>query len=655
MTSISINGYSFDPVLDAARLPGPAATGGEHVLVQVEGLLTGPRRAELTGMGVEIVEYVPDDAYLCRYRAADLGALRALPYVRWAGHYHAALKIEPAVPGGLPGAAPPLPPGPVEVVFHEGVDPAAPGLSERLAAWTPRVGAHKARMTLTGDAIRELATWDEVRLIRRVPRYGPVNNVARVVLNADVRVADATYQGEGQVIGVADTGLDKGSTTDVHPAFAGRVARLYALGRPGRADDPHGHGTHVAGSVLGSVDSPRMGGRIEGTAPRARLVLQSVLDEDGEWSGLPEDMRELFAPVYDADGVRVHNNSWGLREPGLPYDTAAWELDDFVWRHPDMVICFAAGNDGVDADGDGVVDPGSVGSLAAAKNCITVGAAENARPDIPIAYGDQHADRFPAEPVRSDRIADAPHGMAAFSSRGPTKEGRYKPDVVAPGTSVLSAQSRVAEPSTSAGVSRDPLLSFKNGTSMACPLVSGCAAVVRESLIANGTPQPSAALVKALLINGAVELTGQYAPSEAGSSPNDDSGFGRVDLARAIVVPGRSRDAGFLQGDPLDQEQEHSTTITVPERARSTGATLKVTLVWTDPPGAGLQNDLDLVVRAGDRERHGNMGSGAGYDRRNNVEQVCWSGVPTGQAVITVRAHRITRGPQPYAIAWRVT
>jgi hypothetical protein len=86
------------------------------------------------------------------------------------------------------------------------------------------------------------------------------------------------------------------------------------------------------------------------------------------------------------------------------------------------------------------------------------------------------------------------------------------------------------------------------------------------------------------------------------------------------------------------------------------GATFKVTLVWSDPAGAQLQNDLDLIVVAADgTERHGNMGASSSFDRVNNVEQVVWSNMPAGSAKITVRAFRITRFAQPYAYAWRIS
>jgi hypothetical protein len=186
---------------------------------------------------------------------------------------------------------------------------------------------------------------------------------------------------------------------------------------------------------------------------------------------------------------------------------------------------------------------------------------------------------------------------------------------------------------------------------MATPLVAGCAAVLRETLVKNGWADPPAALIKALLINGAVELTGQYNPTEAGRSPNSSSGWGRVDLAASVVIPGKPSDeAGMGTGGPLRQGEEDSFKVHVP------GSTFKMTLVWSDPPGAALQNDLDLIVRAanGD-EYHGNIGlSKEIYDRENNVEQVYWEHVPSGDLEIIIRAARITQFPQPYAWVWRL-
>ena len=268
-----------------------------------------------------------------------------------------------------------------------------------------------------------------------------------------------------------------------------------------------------------------MGGAIQGTAPEATLILQSTLDAQGGLGGLPADLHDLFTPPYHDDQARIHTNSWGATTPGLPYDQSAQEIDDMVWTNPDVVICFAAGNDGADRDANGIVDAGSIGSQSAAKNCITVGASESDRPNFEPSYGTYWPADFPAGPIHADHQADNPEGMVAFSSRGPTREGRIKPDVVAPGTCILSTLSRaVAHPSTDFGSSSDGQFFFDSGTSMATPLVAGCCAVLRETLIRNGSTTPSAALIKALLINGAVELNGQYNPTEAGASPNFNSG-----------------------------------------------------------------------------------------------------------------------------------
>lgn len=693
MARMTINGVSLDPVaqsqtMRAASLESVDASESNYVLIQASAPLSDDQKAQLSDLGVVIHEYVPDDSYLCGYRPSDLGAIRDLPFVIWADVYLQGFKVPPALRPAAPDSASLLPTSvplspsrklrEVDVVLHDDVDLSQEVQSQvaaaaRVDADGLQTGRRKLRLTVQEGQLADLAALDEVRHIEEVPSRQLFNNVARPILNAEVMVNGTPYRGDGEVIAVADTGFDRGSVSSVHPAFTGRVAKLYALGRtsPAKTDDPHGHGTHVAGSALGDGNSASMGGAIEGTAPLATLVLQSTLDSGGGLGGIPVDLHDLFEPPYDDDTARVHTNSWGTTTPGLAYDSSAQEIDDVVWNRPDLAICFAAGNDGTDANDNGVIDAGSIGSQSAAKNCITVGASENDRPAFEPTYGLYWPADFPADPVSSDQQADDPGGLVAFSSRGPTKEGRIKPDVVAPGTCILSALSRaVATPPTAFGSSSDSLFFFESGTSMATPLVAGCVAVLRETLVKNGSSNPGAALLKALLINGAVELAGQYSPTEAGHSPNTNSGWGRVDLTGSVIIPGADPDGGFAQGGPLKQGEEDDTTVDIPRRPphgnrseeptgefalTATGVTFKITLVWSDPPGAALQNDLDLIVRAANgEERHGNMGTSDKFDRANNVEQIVWTDMPPGEAEIIVRAHRITNFPQPYAYAWRI-
>lgn len=312
MSRITINGVSIDPLaqgraLAAAGVEPADASRSNYILVQSAAPLTDNQKAQLAELGLELQEYVPDDTYLARYLPTDLGPIQALPFVTWAGVYLKGFKIPPSLRQASPDLAASIVPElnvnspsrklrTVDVVLHAGVDPNATRLRDAIAAAAKvdpaslRAGNRKVRIRVEQGQLDKLASLDDVRHIEPVPERQLFNNVSRQLLNADtVTVNGTTYEGEGEIIAVADTGFDRGSTTNVHPAFTGRVNKLYALGRtsPPKSDDPHGHGTHVAGSVLGDGNSASMGGKIRGTAPKANLVLQSTLDTAGGLGGCP--------------------------------------------------------------------------------------------------------------------------------------------------------------------------------------------------------------------------------------------------------------------------------------------------------------------------------------------------------------------------------
>jgi hypothetical protein len=673
MKTITINGISIKPGASPARAAAPltdaASRSSNYLVVQTKQPPDRSQRAALAKAGATIIEAVPGDAYICYFPKRDLAKVRALPFVDWAQFYPEAVKIAPSLRGLAPQpdgvaitTAAMAAPGnldaerkTVDVVLHRTADAKKAARSIAKAAHVTlaqlRVSRGKVRLVLKTRRLPDVAAVDEVRHIEEVVPRKLLNSVARGVLRVPAGPGAPGGEGAGEIVAVADTGFDKGSTTNVHPAFKGRVKKLYALGRPGRKDDPDGHGTHVAGSVLGDGMSAAEGA-VRGTAPKARLVLQSVLDANDGLGGLPDNLFDLFNTPYTTDKARIHTNSWGSRGNFGIYDQQAHEVDDFVHEHRDMVICFAAGNEGIDRNRDGRIDANSVTPPGTAKNCLTVGASENNRPNQLVTYGQGWPADFPASPIANDKVADNPQGIAAFSSRGPIHDGRFKPDVVAPGTFVLSTRSRATQ-SEGWGLSADPLYMFEGGTSMATPLVAGCVANVRAFLrTAHGLKTPSAALLKALIINGATDMTGQYVPSEAGTIPNNAEGFGRVDV-QAVVGPYNAGETVvfFDEAEALDTGESSTQTIAVPGGAR----VLKATLVWTDPPGEGLQSDLDLIITAGGQKRHGNMPAGSSeFDRTNNIEQVVWSGVPSGSATVTVTAHRVTLEPQNFALVIRV-
>lgn len=670
MAKITINGVSLDPMrlpmgLMALERPEPAIQS-DYILVQTTRPLAEEDRVALEATGARLIEYVPDNTYLCQFAPTDLSPVTALPFVAWANVYPRGFKIAPALrqadapPRGIMAMSAEEPensmsqaPRPVQVVLHRDIDPEAvrAEIAEAVRADPNdlKISGQKVSVMAWPSALDRLSRLDAVRHIEEVVEPRLHNTVALGIIGADKAHSHVNLMGEGQVIAVCDTGLDTGSPATAHPAFAGRIRRIYPLGRP-VGSDPHGHGTHVSGSVLGDGVSASMGGRVRGTAPRATLVLQSVLDANQGLGGLPGDLNTLFAQPYTNDGARVHTNSWGANTAGR-YTTECFEVDEFVWNHRDMVILFSAGNSGSDRNANGVIDNGSVGSPGAAKNCITIGASESHRPAISKPYGEAWPSDFPASPVAEDLWADNPDGMAAFSSRGPTLDGRIKPDLVAPGTAILSCRSSLAPDHGFWGVSSDRGFCFMGGTSMATPLVAGCAALVREFLNGRDLAHPSAALVKAMLINGATDIPGQHTPPDAPAAPNFAEGFGRVDMPATVgPLPATTQVRWHDESRALATNEAWSENLTLEGRAD-----LKVTLVWTDPPGETLQNDLDLIIRhVNGEERHGNVTPGStAFDRNNNVEQIHWRDAPPGNYEITVRAYRAVVERQAFALVIR--
>jgi subtilisin family serine protease len=213
--------------------------------------------------------------------------------------------------------------------------------------------------------------------------------------------------------------------------------------------------------------------------------------------GMGNDYRALFEQAYN-DSARIHNNPWG--SPEGTYGGVGDKIDAYLWEKKDMVVLFAAGNKGA---------PQSISREASSKNCIAVGASESEK-----LYETNNRDF-----------------MASFSSRGPTgcsSPKRCKPDIVAPETPNPSARSSHVRPWRSSdltGVPLDKEWCYQEGTSMGCALVAGCCAVTRGCLVDNGIQNSSAALIKALLINRAVEMKDRGS-NKIESSPSLNSGFG---------------------------------------------------------------------------------------------------------------------------------
>ncbi len=730
---------SFAPEL--VRVPF-AKSGSDLFVVQAadpKRLVT--LRAAFEELGADVFAYLPRHAYLARLDPSQLQTLEGRDEVFWLGLYQPAWRIAPKL-DYLVETAPDLPLA-LTALFElesfagsEALVEAAARAGFEVSSVTRRRGDWKVRLTGKAAGARALAALPGCLWVERFAGYRLHNNVARASGSVPTARGGAAgplmdvedvwargLRGEGQIAAVSDTGLSTGDFATLHHDFGEqnsatnplRVIKAYALGRATWDDNRTlggGHGTHVSGSLVGNGVRSGADPQIDdypassyaGIAPRARLVFQSIMDSGGTLGGIPADLNDLFQPPY-ADGARVHSNSWGTPLAGA-YNTDAQEVDEFSWNNKDMVITYTAGNQSTDeSPADGVVDPDAIGAPGTAKNNLTVGASENHRPgfvyEVPEGdctssdgieqrtWGWFNPTRFSTAPIADDLMADDASGLGAFSSRGPTDDGRFKPEVVAPGIAVISTRTDKFPGYEQWGVCEvppalAPYYQTNGGTSMANPLTAGAAVLVRQyyedgwhadgSRLTRAVPEPadgfgpSSALVKATLVNGAWDLTpGQYGAGpeqevppgwDTGNDlPNNAQGYGRVDL-EAALFPG----SGWgHQSDRMMEVHDvtpglatgESDVYTIP--VASSAGPLIVTLVWTDPyaalgAGAKLVNDLDLAVVSPSSTAYYPNGvdrTAGSADSLNNVEQTKVSSPEAGSWTITVSGSNVPGNGQP--------
>lgn len=260
------------------------------------------------------------------------------------------------------------------------------------------------------------------------------------------QVWEKGFTGRGVKVAVMDTGIDYR-----HPDFAGRILAFTSF-VGGDGQDDHGHGTHVAGIIAGSGEAS--GGKYRGVAPEALILSAKVLKADGV--GMMSDVMAGIEWAVER-GAKVINLSLG--SPGPCDGTDALSAMCDAAAKAGVVVCAAAGNDGP--------EPGTVGSPGCAKEVITVGASDN-----------------------NDQVAD-------FSSRGPTADGRTKPDILFPGVEIVSCRAA----GTSMGSPLDDFYTSASGTSMATPHASGVAALLLQAY-----PGLTPAQVKAMMMKSALNL-----------------------------------------------------------------------------------------------------------------------------------------------------
>lgn len=583
-------------------------------VVSFDGPVYDYMKTEIENLGAKIEEYIPDFSFLVMMTPETAKNVKRLSCVNDVIVYEPIFKIDPDFMDGFGNIKKR---GEMKVRILTFDDTNTEKQIQSLNIKEIESDIDSIIALIDSGEIMKLANLNSVKFIEPVPEFQLFNDVAKGYMGVE-GTWNLGYTGEGQVVGIADTGLDTGKNdTSMHKDFQGRIDKIIPLGR-NTADDPHGHGTHVAGSVLGSGASSN--GQIKGMAPKAHLVFQSVLDSRNGLGGLPNDLNDLFRQSWN-EGARIHTNSWGAAGSGV-YNTNSRQVDEYLWNNNNMIILFAAGNEGQSKSGGTVYN--SIGSPGTAKNCITVGASENYRPE-------------------KGQLGDNPNQIASFSSRGTCKDGRVKPDIVAPGTWILSTKSSKAPTSNFWGEYNN-YYAYMGGTSMATPLTAGAVAIAREYMIKEWKHTPSPAMMKAAVINGATDM-GYGCPSR-------DQGWGRINLVDSL----KSKQYKYEdETKSLSTGQVANYTYAI----KSNKTPLRVSLVWTDYPGStsaskALVNDLDLKITSPSGVvYYGNDFTkpfDSEIDRLNNVENIFIDNPEVGNYKIEVIAYNIPQGPQSFAL-----
>jgi hypothetical protein len=443
------------------------------------------------------------------------------------------------------------------------------------------------------EDLTDLAKQDWVRLIE--PNHPPHrffnNSDSAAQIKVDQLQTNLSLNGTGTRIGIVD-GL-----VDLHPEFGDRLTQV----RPGTANF---HGTHVAGTLAAAGSSDP---RLKGMAPAARILSYTYSSVN---SGIAANLE-----ARTTENVDLVQNSWGgIVEEAFgncnqfsAYTTFDRDIDRIVFTER-VPIVFAVGNTRDQYDCAMCARAGfyTLPPPGVSKNAILVGAV------------------------------DRNNATSTFSSFGPTRDGRIKPDIVALGVSVRSTSVR----------NTTQVLS---GTSMSAPAVSGLAGLLIDRFRQRHGQAPSPELLRGILLNTANDL--------GNPGPDYSYGFGIPDGLKAVDVI----DSSTWRNGEIQANASNESTIDVPGGAPA----LRVMLTWTEPPATNpnrpLLNDLDLTLIAPDGTTHQPYildplqpaaNATVGENTRDNVEQVLIGGPAAGTWRILVRAKESVLGTQAFALTW---
>lgn len=646
------NGYVIDTRVGELELPAALRVDESNApenyyIVQFTGPIQQRWLQELERAGVQPFGYLPHYAVLARLTQEQRQIIADLPSVRWIGLFQPAYKIQDVLLDAS---------GMREIVIMLMPEQPAEPVTALITAYGGVV--HEVRTTtfattvtatVDGMSIPGLARLPEVLWIQEWTEPTLCNSSCQWVVQtgwqptappdtsmAARRVWSHGVRGQGVVLSTTDTGLNVGhnlfrdpnlpvTPPGVWPEHRKVVAfKLYQ--GASTTESPY-HGSHVNGTVAGDDSATGGTSYYDGMAIKARLYFMDLTNASGSFV-IPTDFTSVWDTVYIGRGlpdslrpIVQHSGSWGWSNSSGTYLIQDASSDNYCWRYKDFLNIMAAGNE---SSTRRIRNPGI------AKNILTVGADSN---------------------------GTASNKIASFSSRGPTQDGRLKPNIMAPGVNLWSAQA-----SGQSGYSQ------MSGTSMATPAVNGALGLVRcylrEGYYPTGAARTedrieyiSSALMRSLAMVSADPNVGSYTP------PDNNIGWGRIDIDSVLYFSGDSRKL-LLVDDTIGiatgefKEAQFRVASTIP---------LRVCLAWTDTAAVPNANptlvnnlNLELVSPTGVSYRGNKYTSGqstpnpTGWDSIN-VEECCRVNSPdTGLWTIRVYGHNVrTRARQWFA--WSIT
>lgn len=638
---LQLGSVDFTPLPGAWAFPSP---DNRHLLIQFRELPDAPQRRALKDRGVHLLRYVGGNAYIARVTAKDLnqlertGARAILDYtadmkrVRQLGRderlymrlqqgefldiyirFHSDILFEQAAQILLAAA---IVPDQYDYRFNHVI--------------LAKSDRRSLELLLESDGV----DFVDVGLPPRIVH----NSDAAAVTNVkDVRQKQRykKVSGKGVRVGVWDSG-----PIDAHTDLQSRITVI-------EKDEPlSSHATHVSGTIGGAgILNPKA----KGMAPQSLFYSYDLY---GDIIAETSRARQKY-------GVEIGNHSWGYVQGWYAETAENWsylgDLDfgtyhgetgsyDAFVADTDFPFIKSAGNTrdlcflgphSHDLDEESShndlhapnPDFGALTILSVAKNIIVVGATSK------------------------DKV------LTAFSSTGPTKDGRVKPDVVAPGLGLFSTvlNNRYA---------------YYNGTSMSAPVVTGVSVLLMHYYRKLGGERLGALLLKALLIHTAEDL--------GNPGPDYRYGFGMVDAEFAARVLKAAARKGYLAGAAfvetaeeanvqkdnlaakvirarLDNKDRLTFELDVPAGARE----LRATLVWHDPWGKRLVNDLDLLVKSpqGKVVKPFTLNPGRPTapavrkrNKRDNQEYILVENPQPGSWKVEAKGKKVPWGPQEFAL-----